>query len=118
MAWLTSSPKEMGETRRGWIARHLGKEKAESFDVEPGPLEWLLDLWGDAGQCRVEYTMDGTHLVGLRWPDIVAWIEGAGEHDLAPIYRRAIIDISTAYAQEAMAARDIGCEAPFDPSKD
>lgn len=108
----------MGETRRGWIARHLGKGKADSFEVGPGPLEWLVELWLDAGRCRVEYSMDGAQLVGLGWPEIMAWMDGAGERDLAPIYRRGIIEISAAYAHEAMAARDIGCEAPFDPSKD
>lgn len=107
----------MGETRRSWIARYLGSARAEEFEVEPGPLAWLVDLWSDAGQARVEFGMAGVVLLGLGWSELAAWTEGAGEHDLAPVFRRGILALSAAYANEAMAAREIESEAPFDPGK-
>ncbi len=103
--------------RAAWIARHLGEERAAAYEVDPGPLAWLVSLWRDAGQARVEYTMSGGHLAALTWPDIAAWVEGAGEHDLSPTFRRAVMDLSAAYAETANAARELGCEAPYDPGK-
>lgn len=100
-----------------WLARHYGEAKAEAFHVDPGPLEWLVDLWRDAGMVRVEIGMSGGVLMGLGWPEIVAWLDGAQEHDLAPVFRRGIMALSDAYARTAMAAREIECEAPFDPGK-
>lgn len=107
-----------GLSRRAWIACHVGEAKAASFDVDPGPLSWLIRLWQDSGQVRVEYTMSGGVLVGLGWSDIAAWIDGAGEHDLAPVFRRGVMALSAAYANQAMAARELECEAPWDPGKE
>lgn len=117
MAWLASAPKEMRTSRRAWIARHMGEERTAEFDVEPGPLGWLIELWQDAGSCRVEMGPEGGVLLGLGWPEIMAWVEGAGEHDLAPLFRRGIMRLSAAYASEAMAAREVGHPAPYDPGK-
>ncbi len=108
----------MGEPRRAWIARHHGAAKAAAFDVEPGPLGWLLDLWADAGLTRVEVGPAGVMLLGLGWREIAAWIEGAQEHDLAPLFRRGVMALSEAYAGTAMAAAQIECPAPYDPGKD
>lgn len=99
------------------IARFHGDERAAEYDVDPGPLAWLLDLWADAGQCRVEMGPMGSSLRGFDWRDIVAWITGAGEEDLAPLYRRAVMQLSSAYAHQAMASMKIECEAPFDPGR-
>ena len=107
-----------GRTRRAFIADYLGPERAAEFEVEPGPLGWLLDLWADAGQCRVEFGMAGGILLGLGWAEIVAWIDGAGEHDLAPVFRRGIMALSAAYAEVAMGAREIECQAPWDPGRE
>jgi hypothetical protein len=107
-----------GESRREAIARLHGEDRAGAYDVEPGPLSWLLDLWQDAGAYRVAFGMAGGVLLALDWPHITAWIEGAQEHDLAPVYRRAIMALSAAYAEVAMAAGELECKAPFDPGKD
>lgn len=107
----------MPDGRRAFLARFLGEERAAGFEVGPGPLAWLVDLWADAGQARVEMGPMGGVLLGLGWPELVAWIEGAGEHGLAPLYRRGILMLSAAYAGQAMAAREVGCEAPWDPGK-
>lgn len=106
----------MGGTRRDFL-RRFHAEKAEAFEVDPGPLGWLVDLWEESGQVRVENTAEGLALIGLGWPEIAAWIEGAREDDLAPVYRRGVMQLSAAYAAQAMAARDIGCDAPFDPDR-
>lgn len=107
----------MEPNRRAWITRFLGPEKAAEFDVDPGPLTWLLSLWADAGAVRQEIGPLGAVLLPLGWSEIMAWVEGAGEQDLSPTFRRGIIALSAAYASEAMAAREIESEAPFDPGK-
>lgn len=117
MAWLHSQPKEMGTTRRAWIERHFGPDRLIAFDVAPGPLAWLIDLWADAGAVRHEVGPMGGVLLALGWPEIMAWVEGAGEHDLAPLFRRGIMALSAAYAREAMAAQKIESPAPYDPGK-
>jgi hypothetical protein len=61
--------------------------------------------------------MAGSVLLGLGWSDLAAWVEGAGEHDLAPVFRRGILALSAAYAETSMAAREVECEAPWDPGK-
>lgn len=85
--------------------------------MDPGPLEWLVELWRDAGQVRVEFGMGGGVLLGLDWPHLTAWLQGADEWDLAPLYRRGILALSAAYAAQANASREMECEAPFDPGK-
>jgi len=118
MAWLASCPSEWkGTSRREMIARFHGDERAAEYDVDPGPLAWLLDLWADAGQCRVEQGPMGAHLRGFDWRDIVAWLDGAQEHDLAPLFRRGIMALSSAYAREAMEAQRVECPAPYDPGR-
>lgn len=117
LAWLASAPKEMGLSRRDWIAKHHGPVVAAGFDVPAGPLRWLVDLWEDAGRTRVEMGPQGVELLGLGWREIAAWIEGAQEHDLAPVFRRGVMALSSAYAQVAMAAVSVECAAPFDPGK-
>ena len=104
-------------TRRQFISRHFGAQRAAEFDVSPGPLAWLVDLWQDAGVVKVQMGPMGGQLVGLGWPEMVAWLDGADEHDLAPIFRRAIMQLSAAYASTAMAAQQIECEVPYDPGK-
>jgi len=86
--------------------------------VDPGPLSWLLDMLHDAGTCRREFTMSGVVFSGLGWPEIVAWIEGAGQHDVSPFWRRAIMQLSRAFADQLNAAQALACDAPFDPGKD
>lgn len=107
----------MGRSRREFIRNFFGQEKAAAFETEPGPLGWLVELWQDSGQCRVEVGMSGVVLLGLGWPEIAAWIEGAGEHDLAPVFRRGVMALSAAYASQAMASREVECEAPWDPGR-
>lgn len=107
----------MQPSRRAWIAERLGDERAATFDVEPGPLRWLVDLWADAGLVRQEVGPMGAVLLPLRWVDLIAWLDGAGERDLAPVFRRAILTLSAAYASTATAAQDVKHPAPFDPGK-
>ena len=116
-AWLQSRPEKMPEGRRAKIEQWHGPERAAAYDVPPGPLEWLVDLWHDAGQARVEVGAMGGLLLPLDWRDIAAWVEGAGEHDLSPTFRRAIIQLSAAYAEASMAAQELACPAPYDPSR-
>ena len=107
----------MQPNRRAWIADQLGPEKAATYETTLGPLRWLVDLWDDAGQVRAELGPNGLQLWPLGWPEVVAWVEGAGEHNLAPVFRRGVIALSQAYAQTAMAAVKLSCPAPFDPGK-
>jgi hypothetical protein len=74
-----------------------------------------VDLAQDAGIPKLAYTMNGSHAVGLEWSDIVAWIEGAGLHDLHGGWRRDIMLLSRAHASMANAARDFSCQVPFEP---
>ncbi len=106
----------MPDGRRAFVARAWGEEKAATYDVPPGPLWWLVDLLDDAGTCRREVGgMGETVLLPLGWRDLHAWTEGAGEHDLSPVFRRALLLLSGAHAATAMAATEVGCEAPYDP---
>lgn len=107
----------MPDGRRAFLDRFLGPERAAAFDVPPGPFGWLVDLWADAGQARVAFGATGGALLALDWPHLVAWIEGAAEHDLSPTFRRAILTLSAAYAETANAAAEVTCAAPFDPGK-
>lgn len=117
-AWLASTPKEMGEPRRAFIAHWWGEEKAATFDVEPGPLRWLIALWHQAGECRLQMGPMGGMLMGFTWGDIRDWVDGAHEQDLAVLFRRGIIELSQAFADVANGARTLEYQAPFDPSKD
>lgn len=107
----------MPQGRRAWITARLGEDQAAAFDVGPGPFWWLVEMLHDAGTCRVEVGMEGTTLLGLGWSDLMAWIDGAGERDLAPVFRRGLMALSAAYAATAMAAREVGCLAPMDPGE-
>lgn len=71
----------------------------------------------DAGGLRRIVTMDGMLHEGLGWPDIVAWIDGAGLHDVPPLFRRGVMLLSQHYADQIDASRELACEAPFDPGK-
>lgn len=117
MAWLQSAPKEMPDGRRAFLSRFLGEDRAREFEVEPGPLMWLIELWADAGHVRVEAGPMGLQLLGLGWTEIMAWITGAQEESLAPLYRRGIMQLSAAYAAESMAAREVESPAPYDPGR-
>ena len=107
----------MPDGRAAFLRQFLGAERAAAFEVPPGPLGWLVDLWADAGQARVVLGPEGGVLMPLGWPELVAWVDGAQEHSLSPTFRRAILQLSAAYAQVANAAREVECEAPFDPGK-
>lgn len=116
---MSSSPEGMKPTRRDWICEQplLGPERAAAFEVSPGPLEWLVDLWHDAGQARVAMGPTGGVLLPLGWPEIHAWVEGAGEHDLSPTFRRAIILMSNAYAEVVNGANERSFKAPYEPPR-
>jgi len=115
-AWLSSSPDELkGKTRFQFIAKAHGDTRAQDYLVDPGPLEWLVDLARDAGLPKLVYTMNGSHAVGLDWADIVAWIDGAEMSDLHGGWRRDIMMLSRAHANTANAAREFACQCPFEP---
>lgn len=59
--------------------------------------------------------MSGNLAVPLRWPDIVAWVEGAGMHDVHAGWRRDIMALSEAYASMANAATEMATDVPFQP---
>lgn len=107
----------MPEGRRNFIARVWGEAKAATFDVDPGPLGWLVGLLDDAGTVRHEFGGMGLVTVGLAWADLVAWLDGAQEHSLSPTFRRAMLLLSAHAADVTNAARELECEAPYDPGK-
>jgi hypothetical protein len=107
----------MPDGRATFLRRFLGEAKAAEFDVPPGPLGWLVDLWADAGQARVVLGPEGGVLFPLGWPELVAWLDGAQEHSLSPTFRRAILQLSAAYAETANGAREVEYPAPHDPGK-
>lgn len=119
LAWLTSRPEKLqGKSRAEMLEQHYGPERLAAYEVDPGPLAWLVDLWRRAGQVRLEFTMAGGVMLPLGWREMVDWIEGAQEHSLAVVFREDIMAISAAFADAATAAKQLECEAPFDPSKD
>jgi hypothetical protein len=103
--------------RRQWIARHHGEEVAATYDIDIGPLGWLVDLMEDAGAVRIVPTGMGALTTGLGWPEIAAWVEGAGEQSLSPTFRRGVMLLSAHYAAQVEASREMACPAPFDPGK-
>ena len=113
---MASSPEALkGVTRQAFIAKTHGEHRAAEYLVGSGPLAWLVDLAHDAGLPKVEYTMNGSRAVGLRWPDIVAWIEGSQRHDVHAGWRRDVMLLSQAHANMANAAIEFKCEVPFQP---
>lgn len=97
------------------IAKWKGVERLALYKVDPYPLGWLLDLLHDACTIRVETDMSGGRYVGLGWREIHYWIEGSGQHDVQPRFRRDILRLSAAYAGMANAAQEMACEAPYKP---
>jgi hypothetical protein len=83
--------------------------------VDTGPLSWLVELAQDAGLPKLVYTIDGSHAVGLDWPDIAAWIDGAEITDLHSGWRRDIMTLSRAYAGMANDAIEFSCPVPYEP---
>jgi len=111
-AWLGAVPKDFTLPRREWIARHKGEARLAEYNVQVGPLKWLVDLMHDAGSVGVEFGM-GAAYRGLNWSEIVAWVEGAQMQDVAPFWRRQIMRLSAVYADEMNMASE--GEAPYEP---
>lgn len=105
-------------SRGQWIARHHGQGKADEFQVDPGPMSWLLEMLYDAGTIKREWTMNGPETVPLGWAEIVAWIEGSQQHDIAPFWRREVMRLSGEVARQMQISSETACDAPFDPGKD
>ncbi|KAF0675069.1 hypothetical protein PMES_02590 [Profundibacterium mesophilum KAUST100406-0324] len=107
----------MGCSRREWLQRYA-PERADAYEVDAGPLRWLVDLMHDAGPVIREHTMAGTRVRGLRWVEIAAWIEGAGMQDLRPFWRRQVKALSAHYAEQIEASSAIECQPPYQPEDD
>lgn len=99
--------------RRDWIARHKGEDRAAAYEVDPGPLRWLVDMVHDAGGVGVITGGMGAVYRGLDWSEIVAWIEGAQLHDVRPFWRREVMRLSAVMAQAMNEAPK--AEAPYQP---
>jgi hypothetical protein len=113
-AWLAGTPEGFSAPRRDWIARHKGEARLAEYRVEPGPLEWLIDMMHDAGSVAVEMGGMGAAYRGLNWSEIVAWITGAELQDVGPFWRRQVMRLSAALASEMNRASE--ADAPYEPS--
>ena len=118
MAWLRAQPEKFPLPRREWIARFKGEERAAQYDVDPGPLSWLVEMLYDAGGVTIASAgMSAAHR-GLGWPEIVAWVEGAQMHDVRPFWRREIMALSRVFAKALDEMADAEAEAPYQPPEE
>lgn len=104
--------------RRQWIERHKGKDRAAEYDVEPGPLSWLVEMMFDAGGVVIASVGMSAKNCGLGWQEIVAWVEGAQMYDVRPFWRREMIRLSRVYAKALNETGEAEAEAPYQPPEE
>lgn len=114
---MASCPEKLsGWSRAQFILQAHGPKRLAKYNVDPGPLHWLVDLVNDAGPCGLEYTFDGAVLRGLSWRDIRDWVEGSDSHNIGPNWRRDMMFLSQRFAQMAQAAqKNLEQAVPFQP---
>lgn len=100
-AWLDTVPEKGTQRRRAtW---HGG-------EPEIGPLEHLAEWLQEVGPIQP----DG---MPVNWQELSAWMQSTGT-DATPWEQSALIDLSMAYAAQAMASKDPSSPAPWsDPSR-
>ncbi|MDG4650117.1 hypothetical protein P6F26_16840 [Roseibacterium sp. SDUM158017] len=86
------------------------------YRVDPGPLEWLIELLHDAGPVGIDIGGFGVVYRGLTWVEIVAWVEGGEMHDVSPFWRRQIMRMSDAMAAAMNRASEPETAPPFQPN--
>jgi hypothetical protein len=102
-------------SRREWIRRHRGEDRLERYYVDPGPLEWLVDMLYDVGAVRlVSVGMSATHSA-VSWEQIYYWVEAAGMQDLPVFWRRKIVELSEVVAESLNKYSEEGAQVPYQP---
>ena len=84
------------------------------YEVDPGPLDWLLELLHEAGSVRQEATMNGMEYLPLSWRELYYWSQCTGQ-DLNPFWMRELMKLSGILAKQITDSFQIECQAPFDP---
>lgn len=92
-----------------------GEARLAEYIVPAGKLDWLVDLLMDAGGFKRVHTAEGLRFEPLGWSEIAAWVTGADQHGVHPIWRREIIRLSEHYAAQIEASFDLACPAPYEP---
>jgi hypothetical protein len=90
-------------------------DKADSFRVDPGPLEWMIDMLHDAGLMRRDVGAMGMVCTGIGWREINDWTQGTRQ-DISPTWLRGMIWLSGEVASQVERSRELACPAPFDPA--
>ena len=67
---------------------------------------------------RTVYHMGGSDLAPLGWAEIAAWVDGSGQTDVDPFWRRQVMRLSAEYVYSANAASTLDAPVPFQPEAD